>query len=115
MFLTNQIYLILNSAQNPCFNNARCVDLFQDYFCVCPSGTDGKRCETSPKRCIGDPCLNDGRCLDYGAGLNCTCSDNNKYFGIGCQHKRTACLSGDQCKNGATCIDLPGKNQIHFI
>ena len=30
---------------NPCLNDAQCIDLFEDYFCVCPSGTDGKRCQ----------------------------------------------------------------------
>ena len=44
--------------------NAIYVDLFQDFFCSCPSGTDGKRCETSPQRCIGDPCINGGACKD---------------------------------------------------
>ena len=58
--------LILGNA--PCENNGECVDLFLDYFCVCPSGTDGKHCETAPERCIGSPCMNGGACRDYGSG-----------------------------------------------
>lgn len=68
----------------------------------CPSGTDGKRCETAPERCIGNPCMHLGRCQDFGSGLNCTCPED--YTGIGCQYEYDACQAG-ACKNGATCID----------
>jgi len=68
----------------------------------CPSGTDGKQCETAPERCIGNPCMHHGRCQDFGSGLNCTCPDD--YTGIGCQYEYDACQAG-ACKNGATCID----------
>lgn len=68
----------------------------------CPSGTDGKQCETAPERCIGNPCMHNGRCQDFGSGLNCTCPDD--YTGIGCQYEYDACQAG-ACKNGATCID----------
>lgn len=68
----------------------------------CPSGTDGKQCETAPERCIGNPCMHHGRCQDFGSGLNCTCPED--YTGIGCQYEYDACQAG-ACKNGATCID----------
>ena len=68
----------------------------------CPSGTDGKQCETAPERCIGNPCMHNGRCQDFGSGLNCTCPDD--YTGIGCQYEYDACQAG-ACKNGATCVD----------
>ena len=90
---------------SPCENNGECVDLFQDYFCVCPKGTDGKHCETAPERCIGSPCMNGGACRDYGSGLNCSCSD--AYTGIGCQYEYDACAQ-NACQNGATCIDNGG-------
>lgn len=72
------------------------------FFDRCPSGTDGKQCETAPERCIGNPCMHHGRCQDFGSGLNCTCPDD--YTGIGCQYEYDACQAG-ACKNGATCID----------
>lgn len=68
----------------------------------CPSGTDGKQCETAPERCIGNPCMHNGRCQDFGSGLNCTCPDD--YTGIGCQYEYDACQAG-ACKNGASCLD----------
>jgi len=68
----------------------------------CPSGTDGKHCETAPERCIGNPCMHGGRCQDFGSGLNCSCPDD--YTGIGCQYEYDACAAG-ACRNGATCID----------
>ena len=90
----------------PCENNAECVDLFEDYFCVCPKGTDGKNCETAPDRCLGSPCQNGGNCRDYGNSMNCSC--NSAFTGIGCQYEFDACAKG-ACKNGATCIDNGGK------
>jgi hypothetical protein len=74
-------------------------------FCLifsCPKGTDGKRCETAPERCIGSPCLNGGFCRDFGSGLNCSCP--SAYTGVGCQFEYDACAAG-ACENGATCID----------
>lgn len=70
--------------------------------CSCPSGTDGKQCETAPERCIGNPCMHGGRCQDFGSGLNCTCPSD--YVGIGCQYEFDAC-EANACQNGATCID----------
>lgn len=80
------------------------VDNYIIYIIIhrCPSGTDGKQCETAPERCIGNPCMHHGRCQDFGSGLNCTCPDD--YTGIGCQYEYDACQAG-ACKNGATCID----------
>ena len=49
----------------PCLNNANCINLLGDFFCACPSGTDGKRCETAPDRCIGNPCMNNGKTLGH--------------------------------------------------
>lgn len=69
----------------------------------CQSGTDGKRCETSPERCVGSPCMNGAICQDFGSGLNCTCPRH--YSGVGCQFEFDACTTGT-CKNGATCEKL---------
>lgn len=72
-------------------------------FCYrCPSGTDGKQCETAPERCVGSPCMHGGKCQDYGSGLNCTCPQD--YRGIGCQYELDAC-EANVCANGATCVD----------
>lgn len=76
--------------------------LFHYFIFRCPSGTDGKQCETAPERCIGSPCMHGGKCQDFGSGLNCTCSLD--YTGIGCQYEFDACEAG-LCQNGATCID----------
>jgi len=82
--------------------NNKFVGLYEFLIDSCPSGTDGKQCETAPKRCIGNPCMHHGHCQDFGSGLNCTCP--NDYTGIGCQYEYDACQAG-ACKNGATCID----------
>ena len=68
----------------PCLN-ANCINLLGDFFCACPSDTDGKRYETAPDRYIGDPCMNDGLGRDFSSGLNCPCDPD--YVGVGCQHE----------------------------
>lgn len=73
-----------------------------DCCCSCPSGTDGKQCETAPERCIGSPCMHGGKCQDFGSGLNCTCPAD--YNGVGCQYEFDAC-EAHVCQNGATCVD----------
>lgn len=72
----------------------------------CPSGTDGKRCQTSPERCIGTPCMHGGMCNDYGSGLNCSCPA--EFTGQGCQLEYDAC-EDNICQNGATCEDMGEK------
>ena len=54
-------------------NEGTCVNLIDDYFCVCPFGVHGKNCEVAPNRCIGEPCHNGGVCGDFGSRLECTC------------------------------------------
>lgn len=71
-------------------------------ICRCPSGTDGKQCETAPERCIGDPCMHGGKCQDFGSGLNCSCPSG--FTGVGCQYEYDTCAA-QGCLNGATCVD----------
>jgi len=84
--------------------NKSATDIVKIFVFVfsCPSGTDGKQCETAPERCIGNPCMHGGHCQDFGSGLNCSCPDD--YAGIGCQYEYDACAAV-ACRNGATCID----------
>ena len=81
-------------------------------FSSCPKGTDGKNCETSPERCVGEPCMNGAQCQDFGSGLNCSCPA--AYTGIGCQFEYDACAE-NACQNGATCIDEGGNSDYQCI
>lgn len=35
---------------SPCQNDADCVNLVDDYFCVCPKGVNGKNCQVKMQR-----------------------------------------------------------------
>ena len=48
--------------QNPCLNSGNCTSLNnnQDYYCSCPLGFSGKRCQVDGRSCKPTTCLNNG-------------------------------------------------------
>jgi len=56
---------------NPC-QNGTCMDLINDYSCVCASGYTGKNCSSNIDDCIPNPCHN-GTCIDVIGGYACDC------------------------------------------
>ena len=87
--------------EQPCQNNATCIDQPGFYICNCPSNYFGDRCETKIDYCASRPCRNDGLCLDGMSGFSCLCLDG--FTGEICQNKRQACDSSP-CQHGS-CIN----------
>ncbi|CAH1274514.1 F2 [Branchiostoma lanceolatum] len=97
-----------NSA--PCQNNAWCIlaeDREGGYYCNCPSGFQGKHCETvtttaiQTDLCDSNPCQNGGECFRNDAGYRCFCSED--WYGDNCE-KRKPC-SVNPCLNDGTCYE----------
>ncbi|KAJ8314705.1 hypothetical protein KUTeg_006855 [Tegillarca granosa] len=81
----------------PCKNQGTCLNLQNDYHCLCLPGTSGKDCSIKvsmflkclasrsgdPNECDSNPCLNNGVCID---GINTyTCQCKGGYAGKNCQ------------------------------
>lgn len=90
---------------NPCKNGSQCLDLPNDYSCICTAGYEGKICETSEwiccwilkvATCISLFVFNHNYKLCYITTLN---SIANLITDI------NDCAP-NSCKNGGTCIDL---------
>ena len=87
----------------PCLRG-QCTSLEgQSFFCICPFGFSGDRCELSNECTLSSPCLNNATCVDKPSGFTCLCLDG--YIGDFCQIDIDDCIS-DPCINGDNCIDL---------
>nr|XP_054769902.1 fibropellin-1-like [Lytechinus pictus] len=87
---------------DPCQNGATCVDLMNDFECICPSGYTGKICDIELDFCGSGPCLNGGTCNADSNGYVCDCVAG--WTGLRCDTNINECAS-DPCQNGATCVD----------
>ena len=80
--------------------NGRCVENWNDFYCACPAGYHGDRCEFNP--CTSSPCVN-GSCTVEGSSFECACEDD--FVGDRCNETCTP----NFCKNGGKCLVSNGK------
>ncbi|KFW87216.1 Sushi, nidogen and EGF-like domain-containing protein 1, partial [Phalacrocorax carbo] len=89
---------------SPCLNGGHCVDLVDNYTCVCLEPFVGQRCETGgprvPGACLSHPCQNAGSCLETEQGYICECREG--YTGQDCRDKLS---EGCECRNGGSCLE----------
>ncbi|XP_048237900.1 cubilin-like isoform X1 [Haliotis rufescens] len=97
---------------NPCHNGGTCVDLFNGYYCHCPTNWQGATCDTDVNECslyagtdLG--CQNGGTCINSQGSFSCQCPAN--WHGIRCRETHDDCTGASQselCGHG-TCINVP--------
>ncbi|KAF6774711.1 hypothetical protein AHF37_05419 [Paragonimus kellicotti] len=88
-----------------CLNGAQCVNTHGSYFCRCPPGFEGARCEHPVDPCsyTGNPvCLNGGKCLSHGTSTQCFCPKG--FSGPFCEVVSNQCESRP-CRNGGICLN----------
>lgn len=51
-------------ASNPCLHGGTCEDRANAFFCKCPEGWEGARCERYKDYCAPNPCQNSAQCLN---------------------------------------------------
>jgi len=92
--------VVPSCASNPCMNGGVCTDTFSPvgqaaglstYFCACPEGFAGQRCESQSALtaiydfCGNSPCQNGGVCRDnFAQDVTCLCP--GAYTGQWCQN-----------------------------
>ncbi|KAJ8042523.1 Fibropellin-3 [Holothuria leucospilota] len=98
---TTEIYTVLaeggvstavtNSASrcnpNPCeeFSTITCIDMVNDYVCMCIDGFEDKNCSTNINDCMSDPCQNNSTCVDGIAIYSCMCLPG--FEGVHCENE----------------------------
>jgi len=63
-----------------CQNGGRCMDLVEDYTCLCVPGFTGKNCSINIDDCSPDPCQNGGNCMDLDVHLTTLEKTAQQYF-----------------------------------
>ena len=91
-------------ASNPCnaTNTLRCVNVLQDYTCICVPDVTGKNCSDILDQCEPDPCVN-GPCIDGNLTYTCVCpgsfeGTNCDFCNISCPQESTSNNSTCQCE-----------------
>lgn len=112
-------------SSNTCLNGGTCrysTIYYGYYFCACPYGYTGKRCETSvittttitPTvsdsigigiQCGNKICYNNATCYKYSYSTTTRCNCRSEYTGTYCERKKcntktNLCLNGGRCSFG---------------
>uniref|UniRef100_A0A4W6FQQ5 Delta-like protein n=1 Tax=Lates calcarifer TaxID=8187 RepID=A0A4W6FQQ5_LATCA len=105
---------------NPCENDAKCHSIYQDFYCACPEGYEGKTCERLKENCQTTPCQGDlmidscesqcdattcsngGTCYDHGDAFRCACPPG--WGGNTCNTAKNSTCASSPCSNGGTCV-----------
>lgn len=76
----------------PCLNGGTCSNTAPDqYFCTCPEGFSGSKCEIVINPCVTAPCANGSTCIEAQGHFQCicplgwtgtTCSTSKSFFSI---------------------------------
>ena len=64
----------------PVSHNGTCLDLFNNYTCICAPGYAGYNCEIDIDECEQEPCQNGATCVDEVNGYSCVCTPGKKHY-----------------------------------
>ncbi|CAF0895768.1 unnamed protein product [Brachionus calyciflorus] len=90
--------------ENPCKNNATCINRSEDYKCECSVFFSGKNCEYEEDDCRmeNNKCMNNSTCINYLGIGNYECQCEFKNTGKNCELVRNIC-ENRPCLNKGIC------------
>ena len=92
----------------PCQNGGECVDLINNYECICDdTGFMGAHCEINIDECESNPCVNNATCIDLINDYDCNCYLG--YEGKNCEQDIAEC-EAQPCQNNASCYEKSDVN-----
>ena len=96
-----------NLFNQPCKNNALCVDQIGGYVCNCLPGFTGQYCQLQVDVCLSSPCLNGGLCQQPSSNYwKCNCAAG--FTGSMCESQVDYCASYPCSQNGICVSKLNG-------
>lgn len=100
-------------AAGPCANNGKCHNRgTNDYYCLCPKGWSGTKCDIDIDECVQNAICGHGICVNHPGTFKCYCEPG--YTGDLCNVDVDECLS-HPCKNNATCINKVSFNKYAYF
>ncbi len=89
---------------SPCKNGGSCVDMYNDFRCICKSPGFDKTCEKCkpgkmgdlcdidrPNTCLSSPCKHGATCKHNAEFYNYTCTCTQGFTGSNCETKINEC------------------------
>lgn len=96
---------------NRCKNGGSCIDLVNDFKCVCDPPFTGRECQDQLDPCSPNKCRHNAKCTPSSNYLDFACTCGVGYTGRFCEQDVDECVVSKPCRNDATCRNTDGSYQ----
>ena len=94
----------------PCRHGGSCIDLVNDFQCVCDLPYTGRHCDQELDPCSPNRCRNQAKCTASSNYMDFACTCPLGFTGRLCDEDIDECLN-NPCKQGALCVNKAGSYQ----
>lgn len=104
----SQLLVQDNCVSMPCKNGGTCIDRYNSFSCICPTGWEGSECLQDVNECANFAgtdlgCQNGATCINNPGTYTCSCAPN--FYGTHCLRRTIDCATqGRELCGHGTCV-----------